>query len=167
VQRAQRSRSHVVREGAITGVIGAATVAVFFLIVDGIAGRILFTPAALGSAVFLGATAAAEVRVSLTTIAGYTLLHVLAFALIGVVTASLARGVERYPRFIVGAVLLVVTSAVFFIGLLAIAAVWILDTLGWWSVLIGNLLAALAMGSYLWRVHPALSEALRHPAPES
>jgi hypothetical protein len=156
-------RDRLLVEGAITGLIGAATVAIFFLLVDGLAGRVLFTPAALGSAFFLGAASAAEVRVSALTVGGFTLLHLAAFAAIGMVAATLVQGIERYPRAIVGAALLVVTFTVFSIGLLAIAAVWILDTLGWWTVGLGNLLAAAAMGSYLWRVHPALSRALDQP----
>ena len=40
------------REGGIAGIIGAASVALWFLIVDSIAGRPLFTPAILGASVF-------------------------------------------------------------------------------------------------------------------
>ncbi|MDH3426995.1 MAG: hypothetical protein OEM23_01040, partial [Gemmatimonadota bacterium] len=44
----------MVRQGIAAGLIGALVVAVWFLIVDSIAGRPLFTPAALGSAMING-----------------------------------------------------------------------------------------------------------------
>src|SRR3954471_16249644 len=40
------------REGTLAGIIGAASVALWFLIVDSIAGRPFFTPAILGASVF-------------------------------------------------------------------------------------------------------------------
>ena len=46
----------VLHEGFIAGLIGAAAVALWFLVVDVIAGRPFFTPAMLGSAVFWGCT---------------------------------------------------------------------------------------------------------------
>src|SRR5207237_708962 len=44
--------SRILREGFIAGLIGAGAVALWFLIVDVIAGRPFFTPAMLGSAAF-------------------------------------------------------------------------------------------------------------------
>ena len=41
--------SRILREGFIAGLIGAGAVALWFLIVDMIAGRPFFTPAMLGS----------------------------------------------------------------------------------------------------------------------
>ena len=48
-------RHSVIREGLIAGAAGAAAVAFWFLVLDLIEGRILFTPGALGSVFFLGA----------------------------------------------------------------------------------------------------------------
>src|SRR5881398_1966295 len=42
----------LVQEGMLAGLIGAATVALWFLIVDALAGRPLYTPTVLGSALF-------------------------------------------------------------------------------------------------------------------
>jgi hypothetical protein len=41
-----------------------------------------------------------------------------------------------------------------------VAAEWILGALGWVSIGVGNLLAAVAMAFVLWRQHPKLREAL-------
>jgi len=37
-----------------------------------------------------------------------------------------------------------------------------LGALAWYQVMIGNLIAAAAMGVYLWRVHPLLRQQLLH-----
>ena len=45
---------------------------------------------------------------------------------------------------------------------MALGAEWVLGTVGWWSIGIGNLLAVSAMGWYVWSTHPVLRERLRH-----
>ena len=50
------STSRHLREGVIAGLIGAAIVAVWFLIYDAARGRPLRTPALLGAATFAGVT---------------------------------------------------------------------------------------------------------------
>lgn len=151
----------ILREGLVAGFIGAITVAVWFLVVDFAAGRALYTPGALGSALFLGASGPAGVEVSLATVLGYTALHFAAFFTFGVGLAGLVRQVERFPPLIFLLIILAVVFELFVVGLVAILGQWILRELAWWSVLVGNLLAALTMGGYLWRVHPQLREQLR------
>jgi hypothetical protein len=36
-----------------------------------------------------------------------------------------------------------------------------LQELAWWSILIGNVLAAVTMGVYMWRAYPELAGRLR------
>ena len=155
------AENKVLREGLTVGLVGAAAVAVWFLVIDVVAGRILFTPAALGSIVFRGATGPGDVEMSAIIILAYTGLHLLAFFVTGIVAAGLAALAEdRQPYFIFAAVLLFVTFETFFIGLVAIAAQWLLEVIPWWSIAVANLVAAAAMGYYLWRAHPKLAEAL-------
>lgn len=153
----------VLREGLVAGLLGATAVAVWFLIVDAFTRRVFFTPAALGSAIFYGARGSHEVEVTVATVFGYSVIHFAAFAVVGLVVAALLVNAEREAPLMLGLVLLFVTFEVLFIGLLAVAASWILDAVGWWSVAIGNVLAACTMGVYLWRQHPALIDALRRP----
>ena len=47
-------RSKTYKEGFVAGLIGAATIAVWFLILDMIQGRPLYTPTVLGTALFRG-----------------------------------------------------------------------------------------------------------------
>jgi hypothetical protein len=152
------AQHYTIREGLITGVIGAAAVALWFLIVDAVSGRLLFTPAALGSAAFLGARSADAVQVTAATILGYTALHVVAFMLTGLVAAGIVAAAEEYSEAVLlGGVLLFVTFEAFSIGLLSIVAYWLVETLSWWNIAGANLVAAVTMGWYLYRRHPALA----------
>jgi hypothetical protein len=160
--------NRILREGFIAGCIGAAAVAVWFLTVDAINGRPLFTPAMLGSAVFWQKYDPSQVMIQPAAIFGYTMIHVSAFVVVGVIAAALAAEVEVAPS----TLFLVVVSFCFFeIGfyiLVALLAKPLLGYLAWWNVAIGNGLAAFAMGYYLWREHPKIGEELRrHPLGET
>ena len=48
----------------------------------------------------------------------------------------------------------------FFMGLMALSAEFLLSSLAWWAIMVGNVLATLTMGAYLWAKHPKLREAL-------
>jgi hypothetical protein len=155
--------NRIMREGIIAGALGAATVALWFLALDLVQGRLWFTPAALGSALFLGAGSATEVQHTPTVIAAYTAVHLAGFIGVGLLAAALVRGAERHPPVILGAALLFVTMEAFIIGLIAIVAVWLFDVIAWWTIAAANIVAALAMGVYLWRSNPRLRAELgRH-----
>lgn len=164
------SGNATLREGVLAGTIGAVVVAGWFLVLDMVVGRLFFTPAALGSALFHGAEGAAAVQVTATTVLGYTFVHVVAFMLVGVVFAGLAVRAEAQRSVLMAIILLFVTSLTLAVGLMAILASWVLAALTWWGIAIGNLLAALAMGAFLWQRHPRLardlSEAEEHGAAE-
>jgi hypothetical protein len=149
------------KDGIMAGLLGAAAVALWYLVLDAIRGQVLFTPAALWSGFFMGADRPEAVVVSAGPVIGYTLLHLAAWSLIGVITAALLGRVDRQPAALHGFVLLAVTSITLFIGLVSIAAVWLVDVLPWWTIAVANILAAGAMVGYLWRRLPALSRALR------
>src|SRR5262245_44253217 len=67
--------TRVAREGMVGGLIGAAAVAVWFLLYDLAAGVPLRTPALLGAAVFHGVRDAGAVTVSLPLVLQYTAVH--------------------------------------------------------------------------------------------
>jgi len=154
-------------EGFVAGAIGAVAVAAWFLIVDAIAGRPFFTPAMLGSAVFWGNLDPASVQITFPAVIGYTMLHVLLFALAGMAAAAFAALVEIFPS---TAFLVVFLFAVFEVGFYIIVATLaqpLLGALAWSNVAIGNCLAAVGMGYYLWRAHPRIREQLaEHPLGE-
>ena len=157
----------IAREGFVAGLIGAASVALWFLIVDTVKGRPFFTPAMLGSAVFWGVTDPTEVQIAYATVVGYSMVHVLAFVVVGVIAAALAREVELFPSTLFIAVVFFAIFEFGFYVVVAILATPLLGALAWWNVAIGNLIAAGGMGYYLWRMHPLLREQLAaHPLGE-
>lgn len=148
-------------DGLVAGLIGAAAVALWFLVMDLLFREPFYTPGALGSLVFLGVGGAEDVVISAGTVLGYTILHVTAFLLLGVVVSTVLTGVETNPGLFGAAVILFTISAVVFIGLVTFLGVWLLAEMALWAVLVGNLLAAAAMVVYLGRRHPVLREELR------
>lgn len=150
----------VVREGIVTGLIGATVVAVWFFIFDVANGRPFFTPGALGSALFLGASTVPEVVVSPATVIGYSIMHVLAFAVTGFLAAAIVTAADETPPLILGAAMFFAAFEAFFMGLLAMVAEFLLGALAWWTIAVGNVLAAIVMGWYLWIHHPKLRAAL-------
>ena len=154
----------LLREGFVAGLIGAGAVAFWFLIVDAITGRPFYTPAMLGSAVFWGLRDPAQVEVAFPTVIGYTMIHVIAFTVVGVIAAALAFAVDKVPSTLF---IVVVFFAIFEVGFYIIVATVAQDLLGalaWYNVAIGNVIAAGGMAYYLWREHPHIRESLQlHP----
>jgi hypothetical protein len=141
-------------EALRVGLVGAFAVALWFLAVDLMAGREFYTPGALGSAVFLGASSPADVVVNVTTVGLYTLLHGGVFVLVGLALAALFQTADRAPSMVAGILLLTVVLEVLFVAAVAIVAQFLLGQLAWWAVLGGNIVASLAMGGMLLRAHP-------------
>lgn len=145
------------REGLVAGLLGAAAVAAWFLLLDTVHGRPLHTPTLLGTAIFRGGAGLASpatLPVSLEMVALYTWVHALVFCVIGGVAARLLALAERSPAAGFGVLLLFV---VFEFGFLVLAMMFVqpvLRALAWQSILVGNLLAAVAMAAYFWRRHP-------------
>jgi hypothetical protein len=150
----------VVREGIVCGMVGAAVVAVWFLVFDVLRGQPFFTPAALGSALFLGSGTVEAVSVEAATIIGYSLVHIVAFAVTGFFAAVIVTAADDAPPLIIGAVMFFAVFEAFFMGLLALVAEFLLGPMAWWTIAVGNVMAAVAMGWYLWEQHPKLRAAL-------
>ncbi len=159
----------VLREGLIVGILSGFLVATWFLVVDTLQGRPFFTPSALGSVLFLGATDLSEVQTSMWITAAYTPIHYAVFVVIGSVAAAIARQAEKQPPVLVGAMLLFVAFQAFFLGAMAIMAEFLLGPLAWWNIALGNLVGVVTMAGYLWRKHPHLrrvmaTEPIERPA---
>ena len=153
----------VLREAVLAGVIGATAVALWFLVVDIIAGEPLFTPATLGRALLsvLGPATAGETMLGAVIV--YTLFHYAAFVVVGLIAVVVVRTAETEPSVLAGFLILFVVFEIAFHGFVALLQhTTPLGTLAWYQVLAGNLLAATAMGTYLWKSHPALRDELRH-----
>src|SRR5437867_1701391 len=91
----------IYQEGLIAGVLGAAVIAVWFLILDTVSGRPLHTPTILGTAIFRGGEGLASpetVPVSFEMVVLYTWVHALVFCVIGGIAARLLAVAERQPN---------------------------------------------------------------------
>ena len=147
-------------EGIVAGLIGAAVVAIWFLIVDQIHGRPLYTPTVLGTALFGSSEALKHpesIAPSFEMALMFTWVHALVFAIIGGVAARLLGLAERDPNYGFGIILLFV---IFMFGFLIGAMTFAEDVLravAWPAVLAGNLLASAAMAGYFWRRHPDIA----------
>ena len=160
------SSRNVIREGLIAGVIGATSIAIWFLIVDTIAQRPLFTPALLGSGLIarVRATGRAPAPASFAeSVIIYTFFHYAVFCLGGIIVSVVVGVAESTPSILGGFFILFIAFEIGIHGLVALLQEsTILGALAWYQILIGNLLAALFMGGYLWRRHPELRMELRH-----
>ncbi|MBI3457224.1 MAG: hypothetical protein HY002_15720 [Candidatus Rokubacteria bacterium] len=143
------SSEHVLREGVVAGVIGAAVVAFWFLILDAIRGDPLRTPR------FLGITMLQQAD-PVGAILSYTIVHGIVFILFGMAGAFLLSGAEQRPVFLFPFVILYVAFEFFFFAVVLVLARWVLDELAGWAVVVANLLAGVAMLAYYWRKHRAL-----------
>ena len=150
--------------GLITGLIGAGAVAVWFLVLDIARGRPFFTPAALGSLVFFGASSPDAVRVDLATVTAYTVVHLAAFAAVGIALEWTAVRLERTPGVWLMALLTLIILEALFIGTVGALSSWVLGALGVWAIGIANAIAVAAIGAWLWLTHPALRRHTMDPA---
>lgn len=159
-KRATSEMSNVYLEGIIAGVIGAATIAIWFLILDTITGRPLHTPTVLGTALFRGVTGLTSPQslpISVEMVVMYTWVHGLVFCVIGGLAARLLAFAERNPDLGFGILLLFVVFEYGFVAVALLFAEPVLHAFAWPAVLVGNLLAAAAMGGYFWHRHPNLT----------
>ena len=150
----------VLREGIVAGLIGAAVVAVWFFVFDLARGRPFLTPGVLGAFVFYGGNTAVGAEPALGPILGYTVLHGLAFIAFGVMAATIMAMSEREPALFIAFIVLFACFEAFFFGVLGAFGQSMHGALVWWAVLVGNLLASVAMLWYLFRAHRALPRSL-------
>jgi len=150
----------IAREGVAAGLVGAVTVAVWFFVVDLIAGRPFFTPEMLGEG--LASVLGGPAFGATTNILIYTVFHLAAFIGLGIFLSWVVHRAETEPHVLVVFVLLFIIFEFGFYGITAVLAQTQLQALAWYQIAAGNVLAAVSMGWYLWRAHPALRSELVH-----
>ena len=148
----------VVAEGLRIGLIGAVVVAAWFFLVDVVSGSPFHTPAAIGSAVFLGADDPGSISMAPQLILAYSALHLLVFAAVGIFLVGVARGIENLPSFaylmLMCAVLL---EAICFMVLVSVGQA-VLGSVSLWSIGLANVFAIASMSGWIWKTHPMLRE---------
>ncbi len=158
-------RSHSIgAEGTDVGIIGGLAVALWFLVLDTIAGRPLHTPSLLGQVVLMGDSTPDTGNIVFGAILLYTAFHFVVFALLGMGLVALVHwGTENS---VVRYALLPVFLAfeVLFYGLLEVLSERTGELFPFWAVVSANTLAAFSMGVYLWFRHPAFRRSI-HDTP--
>jgi hypothetical protein len=148
-----RHHHSVADEATSAGLLGATAVAVWFLLLDFIAGRPLHIASVLGQVLLFGDRSPELGRLHWGAVEAYGFFHFLSFLLVGWLAVRLLHMAVRQPVWIVGLLLLFVSVETIVFA----AAFPVFDGTGAEylraPVLIGNVLAVLTMGTYLWRTH--------------
>lgn len=146
--------NRVAREGISAGLIGASAIAVWFAIIDAMRGELLATPVMLGSSLgslFLQGDTPGKAAAFI----GYTLFHFAMFCAIGLLFSWVVNSAEKVPSSLIGFAGLFVVFEVGWIGWTSVLAEGF-GEITWLQVFIANLIAAAAMGAYMWKQHPTL-----------
>jgi len=91
----RHSRTRLLIDGVVAGLIGGAVIALWFFIFDAARGEPLKTPMILSSALLHGAVQPTLGSAAWTLVAEYTVAHFIAFAIIGAVAAMLMAAAEN------------------------------------------------------------------------
>ena len=146
-------------EGVKAGALGATGVAVWFFVVDAIAGDLLYTPRAMGDA--LARALGLGVPDPTMAILGYTIFHYTAFIVVATIVAAIVHRSMTDPTILAAALLVFVASeAAFYAFMAALNASNLFGRFGWFQIAASNVVGAGLVGVYLWRTHPGLKETL-------
>jgi hypothetical protein len=158
-------RDHsTLREGALTGVIGALIVAVWYFIVDTAGGQPFHTPNILGRILFRANLPPGVRQIMPHVVFGYTVIHFMIFLLIGMGLTLLTHLASRNIALRMGVWIGLVVAFGLFAGLTYVVGITTGDRLSPWSVVSGSLLGVLGMAGFLWRRHPRLRRSFRQAA---
>ena len=149
-------------DGAIAGAIGYVVVAVTLALFNAISGKsVVYTAAALGSAIFYGIGDPNAVTSSFGPIAAFNALHLLTFLGLGLLVSWLVTLGERYPvtQYLLFALLLLL-GLLLYAGVVTLALP-LLGPRSWWQIGVATAAAVLLMTFYLMRTHPLLRRELR------
>jgi len=150
-----------VREGVVTGLLGAIVVAVWYFLIDTATGQPFHTPNVLGKIIFRGDLTPAVHHVVPGIVAGFTVLHLLVYILLGSLLALLTHIAMRNLALRMGVWIGLVCAFFLSAGLTYMLAVATGERLPLWSVLGGSFLGVAVMGWYLLRGHPEVRDTAR------
>ena len=155
-------RHQVVGDGAVAGLLGAVTVALWFLLFDISRGVPLETPTLLAGALLHGKAIIPGFNCSTwSSIRFCTSRRSCSLAL---PRRSLIEIAERERSLIISLLIFLFAFEVPFMALTMFLGPMVSSALSWWSVLAGNLLATAVMMSYFFLIrHPQLLQQLLGP----
>ena len=155
----QQPRVHAAHDSASTadllfdiffaGGVGGSATALFFLAVDAILGRLLFTPSAIGTALFTGEAVSAATPVRLDMVVYYSVVHFAVFGTVAFAAAELTRwrpDLERRPLAIAGIIFAILTAGMFLANAFVLHGV--LSSIGIVPVIAANAVTGVAMAVF-------------------
>ncbi len=151
----------IVEHGVLAGMIGASVVALWFLLFDALLREPFFTPALIGSVLFLGLGVEEVTAVNVTMVFAYSGLHGALFLIAGTVIAWMFSLIERNPQFGLVLLLLFLLFESVLFGIEITIVPNLVGALGAWAVALANLLSAFAMFWFLLRRRPQTMARLR------
>ncbi len=154
------SKPRIVIDGAIAGIIGGVVVAVWFLIFDLIRGHAFETPALLAAAILHGMHMHDPHFGLMLLTLEYSVLHFGAFIVFGIAGGLLLETCETESSLLFSLVIFFAAFEVFFIAVVLFLGPNVMAELTWWGIIVGNLLATVAMLTYFLSRHPALARNL-------
>lgn len=152
----------MLREGVIAGLVGAATIAVWFGLLDVIAGHPFITPATLGHDLLSVFGEVTPDQGMVTFVLVYTVFHFVAFMFVGLVASLMVHLARKEPSILLGFAILFAATEIGIYGLVAFLGEWNPVLRAWLPIMVGNLLAAATMGFYFYRTHKEIVYELRH-----
>ena len=158
----EKQREQVLSQGLVAGLIGYATVALFFVVVDVLFGRAAFyTPALIGGALFYGLRDPSELVVWAGPVFSYNGVHLLLFLALGALAAWLARFSERAHQLWYVGLSLFLFVLLHLQGAVLMLTERVRESLSTWQVLVAGLAAGVTMCGYLLWTHPKLRREFR------
>jgi len=150
-----RRDSVLIREGIVTGLLGATVVALFYLLADLLRSQPFMTPSLLGQAFILHRDISLQ-SPDVTAVVVYTIFHYIAFMGFGILLSVLARASELSSLARYAVVQVMVAFMVFFYGVVSLGSEIVRGMFPFVGILAANALAGAVMVTWLWRHHPGL-----------
>ena len=149
------TRGDTLYEMFFCGGVGGAVIVLFFLAVDVMAARPLYTPSLVGSVLYMGVDPATVEGVSMSAVSFATLAHLMGFSVVGLVASIMVRRIEEksggsfaVPAFALLAVLEGASLVVFGVIRPELGA-----AVGHQLIFAANFLSAVAMVAFLRQAH--------------
>lgn len=159
------TRQRMLTEGLVAGLIGYATIAIFYAILNVILGHpVLYTAHELGERL-VGAQTSQAVPIS--PVLAYNAVHLVALLVVGMVVSWLVYETERHPRLWTLTLFAGILTVFFSESAFLILSEPTINVLPWWSIVAANVAAGVAVGGYLFQGHRKLGQRLRELGPEA
>jgi hypothetical protein len=156
----QHSRTRIIIDGAVAGLLGGVVVALWFLVFDSTRGHPLETPALLAATILHGVRTPVLHHGLPRLAAEYSAIHFAAFIIFGIAGGLLLEACETEQALLFSLLIFFGAFEVFFVAVVLFLGPAVMAALTWWGIIVGNLLATAArLGYFLWR-HPLLARNL-------